>query len=75
MKNCNLCGLCNSVCPIFNITNLEKYSPRAKAKMIKLDHKSDLFKYCTECGACNLKCPQNVDLLFNIRRMRGKIKK
>lgn len=58
---------------MFKITNLEKYSPRAKAKMIKLDHNSELFKYCTECGACNLKCPKSVDLLSNIRRMKGKL--
>ncbi len=68
LDKCNLCGLCNSVCPIFRVTNLEINSPRGKAVLLKKKVKSDLLKLCTQCGACQVKCPQKVNLPQAIKR-------
>ncbi len=70
LENCNLCGKCKEVCPIYQIVKKETVSPRGKAILIKKDILDKVFYICTLCGACKEICPNNVDLLSFIKKRR-----
>jgi len=71
-NDCILCGRCLEVCPLFQSTNDEEYSPRAKAFLLQLlsisnetlsnGHVRKLAGICLSCGRCTQACPQNIDL-------------
>jgi glycolate oxidase iron-sulfur subunit len=69
LSQCIHCGLCLSVCPTYEITKLERSSPRGRIKLIKSVARgelplSDTFSYemnfCLDCQACETACPAGV---------------
>ena len=64
--HCMHCGMCLPTCPTYELTGLEKYSPRGRIRLIKAiaDGELDLtenFKesinFCLDCQACVSACP------------------
>lgn len=69
LSQCIHCGLCLAVCPTYDITKLERSSPRGRIKMIKSvtggeAGLSDIFidemNFCLDCQACETACPAGV---------------
>lgn len=69
LSQCIHCGMCLAVCPTYNLTKLERSSPRGRIKMIKSVSQgelqiSDLFaeemNFCLDCQACETACPAGV---------------
>lgn len=67
---CTKCGLCQSVCPIFEQTGLETSVSRGKFTMLNGLLKGDLkltknfskhFDLCLNCNACTQFCPSGID--------------
>lgn len=67
--NCMHCGLCLPQCPTFNITSLERHSPRGRIRLIKSIADGDLeitpgfaetMSFCLLCRACETACPAGV---------------
>ncbi|MGQ9500277.1 MAG: (Fe-S)-binding protein, partial [Dissulfurimicrobium sp.] len=85
--NCTRCGTCLSVCPIYDITRHELFSPRGKMKILARpasgkDPEGFSFKNskivetldaCLQCGACSYVCPAGVEVDDIVRRIRGDI--
>lgn len=78
--DCILCGRCLQVCPLFQATGREEFSPRAKFLLagraasgeVELDRRkaSDLAALCLSCGRCEKACAQNLcapDLAAGLR--------
>lgn len=81
---CNKCGLCQSVCPVYKVTKLESYSPRGKVRLTKqvcLDEVTiskrvkSIFETCLLCGACYNICPANVHGNHLFSGMRWEVSK
>ncbi len=70
IKDCKNCGLCKSVCPVYKVTLMEKYSPLGKIKIIRNKINSDVFNFCTLCGACKEICPLDIDIPKAILKAR-----
>lgn len=70
LDNCNLCGACKEVCPVYKIVKKETVSPRGKSILIKKDIIDKTFYICTLCGACKEICPNKVDLPSHIKKRR-----
>ncbi|HKJ81391.1 MAG TPA: (Fe-S)-binding protein [Ignavibacteriaceae bacterium] len=69
LSRCIHCGLCLSVCPTYNITKLERSSPRGRIKMIRSVAEgegsisgifSNEMNFCLDCQACETACPAGV---------------
>lgn len=71
IDDCNECGICKSVCPMYRIMLKESQSPRgmliAESKCIK----TPFVFNCADCFACREVCPSKVD--FSIERIRHKV--
>ena len=72
INNCSRCGLCLSVCPIFELTRNDCTSPRGKCillnEMFKKNNKisklqKKYMKMCTNCGKCFDYCPSKIDII------------
>jgi Fe-S oxidoreductase len=71
VESCNLCGLCKSVCPVYEVLINERYSPRGKAILLKHGEEDRTFYACTLCGNCIMRCPAKVNL--RLREHREKL--
>ena len=69
LVNCMHCGMCLPTCPTYELTGLEKHSPRGRIRMIKAvadgelpitDNFVDSINYCLDCQACETACPAGV---------------
>jgi glycolate oxidase iron-sulfur subunit len=69
LSQCIHCGLCLAVCPTYDLTKLERSSPRGRIKMIRnvaegMGGVSELFidemNFCLDCQACETACPAGV---------------
>ena len=66
---CMHCGMCLATCPTYELTKLERSSPRGRIKLIKSVAEgklelSNLFaeemNFCLDCQACETACPAGV---------------
>jgi glycolate oxidase iron-sulfur subunit len=85
--NCARCGTCLSVCPVYDITRHEIFSPRGKARILagpasgkdpegfslKNSKIVETLDACLQCGACSSVCPAGVEVDDIVRRVRGDI--
>ncbi len=79
ITTCLLCGKCLDVCPVFNGTYIEEFSPRAKAFLLNklneipldLVKVKDILGKCVGCGRCGSVCPQNIDLVSMLSQIRA----
>lgn len=69
LVNCIHCGMCLPSCPTYELTGLEKESPRGRIRMIKAVADGDLpitqnfidsMNFCLDCQACVTACPAGV---------------
>ncbi|MEW6327977.1 MAG: (Fe-S)-binding protein [Thermodesulfobacteriota bacterium] len=82
--SCNKCGTCMSVCPVYQVTRLEAYSPRGKLSLIEAnregrlpfsDRFEELLSYCLLCGACTNACPAGVNADASVQEARASLVK
>lgn len=71
-----------SVCPVYQVTGLEAYSPRGKLTLVEAnregrlassDRFAELLSYCLLCGACSDTCPAGVDVDDCIQQARTRL--
>ena len=69
LSQCIHCGLCLSVCPTYELTKLERSSPRGRIKLIKSVAREEMpltaafsyeMNFCLDCQACETACPAGV---------------
>lgn len=69
LTQCMHCGMCLATCPTYEITKMERSSPRGRIKLIKsvAEGKLDLsnlfaeeMNFCLDCQACETACPAGV---------------
>lgn len=79
---CMHCGMCLPVCPTYNLTLLEKSSPRGRIRLIKefedgnlppTDGFIDEMYFCLDCQACQSVCPAGVQYGKLVESARAKI--
>ncbi|MDA8163345.1 MAG: (Fe-S)-binding protein [Desulfobacteraceae bacterium] len=82
--DCTRCGSCNAVCPVYDLTRHERFSPRGKARLFSdivrgggsnglSSRDTKLFETlgaCLQCGACSYVCPAGVEVDSNVRKLR-----
>ncbi|MEX1299857.1 MAG: (Fe-S)-binding protein [Desulfotignum sp.] len=82
IQNCGKCGLCLSVCPVYQVLKQEQASPRARLQLIKAFEKKDLsaspllkdlVSQCLMCGACKVACPSGINHYAKFMEMRQKM--
>lgn len=79
---CMHCGMCLPVCPTYNLTLLEKSSPRGRIRLIKEFEDGNLpatngfvdeMYFCLDCQACQSVCPAGVQYGKLVESTRAKI--
>jgi len=69
LSQCIHCGMCLATCPTYEMTKLERSSPRGRIKMIKSVARrempvseifADEMSFCLDCQACETACPAGV---------------
>ena len=69
LSQCIHCGMCLATCPTYEITKLERSSPRGRIRLINAVAKSELevtetfayeMNFCLDCQACETACPAGV---------------
>jgi glycolate oxidase iron-sulfur subunit len=84
IQNCGKCGLCLSVCPVYQILKQEQASPRARLQLIRAFEKKnlpaspllkDLVSRCLMCGACKVACPSGINHYGKFMEMREQMAK
>src|SRR4030067_2333030 len=69
LSQCIHCGMCLSTCPTYELTKLERSSPRGRIKMIKSIARGEIpiseifadeMNFCLDCQACETACPAGV---------------
>jgi excisionase family DNA binding protein len=70
---CMACGSCASACPISGVDGMD---PRRMVRMAVLGFEEEVLASqwpwkCTMCGKCERACPQNVEIVGLVSRIRG----
>ncbi|RPI70223.1 MAG: (Fe-S)-binding protein [Ignavibacteriales bacterium] len=69
LSQCIHCGMCLATCPTYELTKLERSSPRGRIRMIKsvaegempiTEIFADEMNFCLDCQACETACPAGV---------------
>ncbi len=69
LQQCMHCGLCLATCPTYDITKLERSSPRGRIRMIRSVARGEMelsplfaeeMNFCLDCQACETACPAGV---------------
>ena len=69
LEQCIHCGLCLATCPTYDITKIERSSPRGRIAMVKSVARSEMelsdrfaeeMNFCLDCLACETACPAGV---------------
>jgi glycolate oxidase iron-sulfur subunit len=80
LYNCLKCASCQSVCPTYKVTRMERHAPRGRIQMVKKYLEGDLsitkslqeaLMSCILCESCAHACPSGVrlDRVFENMRM------
>lgn len=80
LRHCVRCGRCLPVCPTYQETGLETYSPRGRLSLIKAvedgklpfspEVESHLY-HCLDCRMCNTVCPASIPIAQSIVAARA----
>ena len=82
LSNCGKCGLCLSVCPVYQTLKEEQASPRARLQLIKAFENNtleaspllkDIISKCLMCGSCAVACPSGINHYERFMEMRQKM--
>ena len=69
MQQCMHCGMCLATCPTYDLTKLERSSPRGRIRMIRSVARGEMelsplfaeeMNFCLDCQACETACPAGV---------------
>lgn len=69
LQQCIHCGMCLSTCPTYDLTKLERSSPRGRIRMIRSVARGEMelsplfaeeMNFCLDCQACETACPAGV---------------
>jgi glycolate oxidase iron-sulfur subunit len=69
LSQCIHCGMCLATCPTYELTKLERSSPRGRIKLIKSVARGEMemsktfayeMNFCLDCQACETACPAGV---------------
>lgn len=69
LQQCMHCGMCLSTCPTYDLTKLERSSPRGRIRMIRSVARGEMelsplfaeeMNFCLDCQACETACPAGV---------------
>lgn len=69
LQQCIHCGMCLATCPTYDLTKMERSSPRGRIAMIKSVARGELevseafadeMNFCLDCQACETACPAGV---------------
>ena len=69
LQQCIHCGMCLATCPTYDLTKLERSSPRGRIRMIRSVARGELelsetfaeeMNFCLDCQACETACPAGV---------------
>ena len=69
LQQCMHCGLCLATCPTYDLTKMERSSPRGRIRMIRSVARGELemselfaeeMNFCLDCQACETACPAGV---------------
>ncbi|MBP9581885.1 MAG: (Fe-S)-binding protein [Ignavibacterium sp.] len=69
LQQCIHCGLCLATCPTYDLTKMERSSPRGRIFMIKSVARGEMelsetfadeMNFCLDCQACETACPAGV---------------
>ncbi|NOY59586.1 MAG: (Fe-S)-binding protein, partial [Calditrichaeota bacterium] len=80
--NCIHCGMCLPDCPTYQLTGLEKSSPRGRIRLIKNVAEGNLqltpsfineMDFCLDCQACQTACPAGVNFGQLVESSRAQI--
>ncbi len=84
LSQCIHCGLCLSACPTYELTKLERSSPRGRIRLIKAVAKGEMpitktfadeMLFCLDCQACETACPAGVKYGTMVEAARVEIEK
>ena len=82
LSQCIHCGMCLAVCPTYDLTKLERSSPRGRIKLIKSVAEGviplsnvfvDEMNFCLDCQACETACPAGVKYGIMVEAARAEI--
>ena len=82
LSQCIHCGMCLAVCPTYELTKLERSSPRGRIKLIKSVAEGtmplsnifvDEMNFCLDCQACETACPAGVKYGVMVEAARAEI--
>lgn len=82
LQNCGKCGVCLSVCPVYEHLKEEQVSPRAKLQLIKAYENDkltsspllkEIVSKCLMCGSCAANCPSGINHYSKFMEMRKKM--
>jgi len=82
LSQCIHCGMCLAVCPTYELTKLERSSPRGRIKLIKSVAEgtislsnifADEMNFCLDCQACETACPAGVNYGVMVEAARAEI--
>ncbi|MBD5607630.1 MAG: (Fe-S)-binding protein [Desulfovibrio sp.] len=82
LSGCSQCGVCQAICPIYNLTGIESDGPRGKIAILRAVARGELtereasasLRRCLLCGACSSACPADVPVANALERARGLIR-
>jgi len=69
LQQCIHCGLCLATCPTYDLTKMERSSPRGRIRMIRSVARGEMelsplfaeeMNFCLDCQACETACPAGV---------------
>jgi len=81
-RKCMRCGLCRSVCPVFDVLGTESSVSRGKVQLIRalLEHRLEptktlkqMVSLCLNCGACSANCPSGIKVHEMILSARAEL--
>lgn len=84
LTQCMHCGMCLATCPTYNVTLLERSSPRGRIRLIKslaegklkiTEKFIDEMDFCLDCQACETACPAGVKYGLMVEKARDLITK
>jgi len=73
IHDCNDCGLCKSVCPMYRILLKESASPRGFIRLENKEIVDAVLFNCSNCKACENICPCNVKI--DVEKLKSKLLK
>jgi Fe-S oxidoreductase len=78
IESCIECGICNDVCPTFEITGNEVFTPQKRVEIAKnvfsgvtiSDEEIESIYNCPKCMLCENVCPQEINIVEIVHKTR-----